>query len=325
MKKRLRYVTAFSLCLAFIFTLSAAYLEVIFPQNPFNLGTLGVIILQIVKGIGIALFTSTFVNWLKYWVESAEALVNYGFVERLTKDEMKGLKKEIETALYFKSNNHDIKDNFFNFFERELSCLLNKPYYKSYNAIINCRIGDKYICKTTRKTIEVVNPSQKCVSVQIPFSVELQKIENMTKEELYKIKKFSVDGNDFKDEIQKLLVPIDNSKVSTDAYCIKFDASWTVNVTGQCKIEMEVDTIVPLDDVSFSNKITYPCKLYSTIFTIDNPNYSLSWHSFGLSGNHKDKIIEEIMYNGIHLGFKDWILPGDGIVITINNAFKNNT
>jgi len=55
---------------------------------------------------------------------------------------------------------------------------------------------------------------------------------------------------------------------------------------------MVIETIVPLNDVCFSNKITRPCKEYSVIFI------------FGFMGNHKDRIIEEPMDNGIEIGFK---------------------
>ncbi len=41
-------------------------------------------------------------------------------------------------------------------------------------------------------------------------------------------------------------------------------------------------------------------------------------------GNHKDMLIEEPMDNGLELGFKDWILPGDGVVISISKNEKNN-
>jgi len=88
-------------------------------------------------------------------VESTETLVKYDFVNRLTKKEMKDLKAKIETELYFRDNDHD-KDNFYNFFERELSSLLNECYYKSYRTRIECHIGENYITKTIRKKFEIV-------------------------------------------------------------------------------------------------------------------------------------------------------------------------
>lgn len=87
-------------------------------------------------------------------------------------------------------------------------------------------------------------------------------------------------------------------------------------------IDMIIETIVPLSDVCFSNKITKPCKEYNLIFILNDPSYQLSWHSFGFMGNHKDMLIEEPMDNGLEIGFKDWILPGDGVVISINKSEK---
>lgn len=157
--------------------------------------------------------------------------------------------------------------------------------------------------------------------VPILFSCDLQKLDEISNEKLYQVKKLTIDSNDFTKDIRKKLTnPKDTSNESNDAYCIKFDATWNVQVKNQCDIFMETESIVPLDDICFSNKITMPCKRYEITFILKDPNYSLSWHNFGFLGNHKDRIIEEPAKAGLVVGFKDWILPGDGVVITINKV-----
>jgi hypothetical protein len=317
-------VSIISIIIGISLIFSGAYFELFFPaKNAFHLGIVGDILLAGIKSLGVAIITSTFINIIKFWVESTESLVNYGFVNRMTKDEMKGLKAKIESELYFRDNNHD-KDNFYNFFEKELSSLLNEPYYKNHKTKIECRICENYISKTIRKKFEIVNPSKKEAIVQIPFVAEMQMVHGVEAKKLYQIKKFTVDSQDLTHEINEKLLITEECLESTDAYCIKANIEWEVKVKKQSVIDMIIETIVPLDDVCFSNKVTKPCKEYNIIFILNDYSYQLSWHSFGFMGNHKDRLIEEPMDNGLEIGFKDWILPGDGVVISINKCDKKS-
>lgn len=337
MVKRLRIVSLISIIIGTTLIFSAAYFELFFPpKNAFYLGIFGEIILTGIKSLGVAVITSTFINLLKYWVETTETLVKHNFINRLTNEEMKDLKAKIETELYFRDNDHD-KDNFYNFFERELSSLLNECYYKYYKTKIDCRICENYIHKTIRKKFEIVNPSKKECSIKIPFDAEMQKVKDIDDKKLYQIKKFYVDSKDFTEQINEKLSVDDNDSEedktyfskdkcveNSDAYCVKVLAYWDVKIKKSCTIEMVIETIVPIDDVCFSNKITMPCKEYNVIFILNDPSHQLTWHNFGFMGNDKDRIIEEPMDNGLEVGFKDWILPGDGVVISINKCEKKH-
>ena len=324
MNMRIRRVTIISFFIGATLIFAASYFELFFPpKNAFYLGILGDTLLAGIKSLGLAVITSTLVNILKNWMESTETLVKNDFVNRLTKCEMKELKSKIESELYFRDNNHN-KDNFYNFFEQELSSLLNDCYYKFYKTKIECKICENYISKTIRKKFEIVNPSKKEAVIRIPFGAEMQKVDGIDINKLYIIKKFTVDSLDFTKEINDQLIIRENCIESNDAYCIDIHTSWDVKIKKEQVIEMIIETIVPLNDVCFSNKITKPCKQYNLIFILNNPSYQLSWHSFGFMGNHKDMLIEEPMDNGLELGFKDWILPGDGVVISISKNEKNN-
>lgn len=324
MIKRLRIISLFLFIIGTLLIFSASYFELFFPpKNAFYLGIFGDIILAIIRSVGVSLITSTFINLLKFWVESTETLVKHDFINRLSRNEMKDLKEKLEKELYFRYNNHD-KDNFYNFFEQELSSLLNECYYQSYKTRIECQVTDNYISKTIRKKFEIINPSKKECTIKIPFVAEMQRVEQVENNKLFQIKKFVVDSEDFTANINEGLQISDDSPHISDAYCVKIHTSWDVKVKKQCTIDMVIETIVPLNDVCFSNKITMPCKNYNVIFILNDPSYQLSWHSFGFMGNHKDRIVEEPMDNGLEIGFKDWILPGDGVVISITKCEKNH-
>lgn len=324
MNRRIRTVSIISFVIGAALIFAASYFELFFPEkNAFYLGILGDTLLAGIKSLGLAVITSTLINILKNWMESTENLVSNGYINHLTKCEMKDLKSKIESELYFRDNNHN-KDNFYNFFEQELSSLLNDCYYKVYKTKIECKVSEKYITKTIRKKFEIVNPSKKEAIVEIPFGAEMQKVEGVENDKLYVIKKFMVDSNDYTKEINDSLKIRENSSEFSDAYCVDVYTSWDVKVKKIQVIDMIIETIVPITDVCFSNKITKPCKEYNLIFILNDPSYQLSWHSFGFMGNHKDMLVEEPMDNGIEIGFNDWILPGDGVVVSINKSEKKN-
>lgn len=115
MNRRIRIVSIVSFFIGTALIFAASYFELFFPsKNAFYLGILGDTLLAGIKSLGLAVITSTLINILKNWMESTETLVNNGFINRLTKCEMKDLKSKIESELYFRDNNHN-KDNFYNF------------------------------------------------------------------------------------------------------------------------------------------------------------------------------------------------------------------
>ncbi|NLD46688.1 MAG: hypothetical protein GX660_05745 [Clostridiaceae bacterium] len=325
MKNRLRVISSVSFFAGTAAIFIAAYFEQIYsPGNIFNIGIIGDTIVAMLRGVGVALVTSVFVSVLKLWFESTDYLVKNNFIKFLSKEEMLNLKSEIESELYFSKNNHNKDNNFYSFFGREVSSLLNECFYSYYETTIECCINDDYISKTITKKFQIVNPSKKEVLEKIPFRAEMQKVSNIDNRDLYKIEKFEIDSLDFTGQINNELLIVDEGNESKDAYCVKVDAEYEVKVKKQTTIDMVIKTIVPIDDVCFSNKITKPCKEYEINFIVKNSPCKLSWHNFGFLGNHKDNIMETPIENGVILKLRDWILPGDGILVAINNNKKNS-
>lgn len=319
MINRLRIISSISLIVGIAAIFIAAYFKQMYsPGNVFNLGIVGDTILAIISGVGVALITSVFVNILKLWFESSDYLVRNNFIKFLSKEEMYNLKSEIESELYFSKNNHNKDNNFYSFFGREVSSLLNECFYSYYETTIECCIHNNYISKTITKKFQMVNPSKKEILEKIPFQAEMQKVKDIDIIDLYKIEKFEIDSQDFTGHINKKLRIIDESNETKDAYCVKVDAEYDVKIKRQTTIDMVIKTIAPIDDICFSNKITKPCKEYEIIFIVKNSACKLSWHNFGFLGNHKDNIMETPIENGVMLKLRDWILPGDGMVVAIN-------
>ncbi len=303
----------------FLIIFFASYLDMLYKGKDFlGLGIIGDIIIEMTKSIGVALITSTFVNGLKYYFETSENLVKEGFFDRLSMDEVREIKDKMEDKLYFEKNEHD-KDNFYSFFGQELSTLLDKSYYKKYEARVICQIKDDYIKKTIYKRLEIVNPSRRPVTEKIPFEAYMKKVDRIDNiNELYRIVSFKVNSEDKTGQIRDCLKIEDISAKCSDGYCIKVAAEYEFKIVKSASIYMIIETLAPKTDVFFTNYVTKPCKDYNIIFVIDKDSYEVDGYIFGLVDGSKNRLVEGKLGNGMELGFRDWILPGDGVVFAIN-------
>lgn len=250
MRKRLNFVSIVCALSGFLIIFLASYLGMLYRgKNFLSLGIFGDIIIEMTKSIGVALITSTFVNGLKYYFETTENLVRDGYLNRLTREEVKEIKDKMEDKLYFEKNEHD-KDNFYKFFVQELSRLLDRSYYKKYEARVVCQITDDYIKKTIYKRMEIVNPSKKPVIEKIPFKAYMQKVKNVDNiNDLYKIISFKVNCDDKTGQIRESLKIEDISSKCSDEYCIKVTADYEIEIAKTALIYMVIETIAPRTDV----------------------------------------------------------------------------
>jgi hypothetical protein len=143
----------------------------------------------------------------------------------------------------------------------------------------------------------------------------MQKVKNIHNiNDLYKIISFKVNCDDKTGQIRECLKIEDISSKCSDEYCIKVTADYEIEIAKSALIYMVIETIAPRTDVFFTNYITKPCKEYDIIFVIDNDDYRVNGYIFGLVDDSKSRLVEGKLGNGLELGFRDWILPGDGVV-----------
>ncbi|MDP4181247.1 MAG: hypothetical protein Q8942_09165, partial [Bacillota bacterium] len=189
------------------------------------------------RGIGFALITTTLINVFKLRFDSTENLVKYGYLDRLTREEILDIKEKLDRKLYFRDNQHE-KDNVFNFFVKGVSSLLNECYYKKYEARIECLINGNHIKKIIHKRMVIINPSRKLVFEKIPFQAYMQKVDGIDNNCLYKVSKFMVNRRDKTRYIQKKIKPYDNSEKCTDEYCVVIDTVCRIPIKYCCVIDM---------------------------------------------------------------------------------------
>lgn len=338
MKSRFKVYMLISLLCSIVFLLFGAWADSYYVTAPnasghaFNLGGLGDIILSIIKGLGIAATTTTLMSWVKIRIESPDYLIKYDFLKIMSDIELQELKLKIQKILYFKKSNYS-KDNIYDFFDEQISSLLGKSYYEYYHQVIKCNIQENCIIKTIDTKFKLVNPTSEPIKDTIPFEAEMQKVEGYPIENLYQITKFEIKSNnniDIKtDVISKNIVIKDKGDNCNDAYSVSVSTAWDFNVDKYCIVDMAVTTVVPVTDVNYSNQVTKPCKSYQLTFIKDSPLYDVSGYNFGYmrkdnEEEYEERVICQSVPNGIMLGFKSWILPGDGAVISISKNGINN-
>ena len=318
MEKRLKQACFMSFCLGLALVSASVIFDVLIEKNSANsLKYLLIIIGSFFKSLGIGCFVNIILSIIKLWVESTKTLAENGLIEYMKEEEKQELRKQLTNDL-IKQNGHNKEDNFYAFFEKEVASLLTGCYYDYFRIYITCNVTENFIQKSITTNVKLINPTAKRISDSIPFRYDLQEVKSVEIDDLYIIDKFDVDGIDEKDTLLKSKQTHDLRGETNDAYCIKINLKYNCNIKNSCTIEMKTRTIVPLNDVNYSNKITKPCKDYTINFVLQNPLYELSWHNFGYMGNNKEKIIEQEHENTLNVGFRGWILPDNGIVISIN-------
>jgi hypothetical protein len=83
-------------------------------------------------------------------------------------------------------------------------------------------------------------------------------------------------------------------------------------------LEIEYETIVPLYDCHFVNRVNKPCQHYVIHFNYDENEVNISGQGFGfMEYGEKDRMIIRTEKHSKVIRFTDWILPGDGTIFTI--------
>lgn len=281
-------------------------------------------VFSIIIGIGISTLVLDFFSYIKYTRERIkEIMLDKAYIETLSDKEKKSIIETCEKSLYFKKG--DLLDNSLYTNIKELIVpLIEENYYKQYKVHVDCYIDEKkkIITKKVHKImdIECIEESEK---FELPFSTYLTGIPGIEKEQLYQLKECTFNGKDYTEEIKKHIVSSETMNYN-QTEDIKFSLNYEFEIRkGLNRIEIRVETKVPLSDNTYSHTITIPCKRYSANFSVHNDNYTVLGFAFAFDDEkHKDnteKIIYRDKYDDCYkIRFENWTLPGDGVVFLVN-------
>lgn len=317
MKERLKQASFMLFCIGTTFVATSVIFDILIDYNKnSSMKYIWTILSAFSKSLGISCFVNTIMSFIKLREESTKTLAENKLIEYMKEGEKQELRTQLANDL-IKKKGHVEDDNFYKFFENEVASLLGGCYYEYFHINIGCHIKDEYIEKYITTDFKLVNPTGKEVVDKIIFGAELQEVKGVDINKLYEIEEFVVDAKDLKEVIVKSMKVEDLRGKIDDAYSIKIKETYSFKVKKSCIVKMKTHTIVPLRDTYYSNKITKPCKDYSICFTLKNPLYELSWHNFAYMGSN-GKMFEESFDGGLIVGFRGWILPDNGGVISIN-------
>lgn len=298
----------------------SSLIEIINLGNGFNWATLEHTILLLTKEVGIALFIIGSISiiielsdFTEYIIKRlTDIVINNAFLDLLTIEQMSKLKTKIHEKLYFTDQPHD-PESFFYTVENRLVPLLRDYYYNEYTINIECWIEDSLIRKKIHRRIELFNPRNENLSTKISIEVNMQAIENIDNENLFKIISFKIDSIDRTNELNLSFSKI--SGIDDEKYNLKVSCAYEINFCDTCVIEQIYETLVPISDIHYTNRVLKPCKRYSISFFVYSDNYFLKGYGFGFL-EHK-KLVKTVFSKGMKIQFLNWILPGDGVIFTL--------
>lgn len=280
-------------------------------------------IFSILIGIGISTIVLDFFSYIKYTRDRIkEIMLEKAYIETLSSEEKKKMINLCEKSLYFKRTEIPNDSLYINIKELIVP-LIEENYYKQYKVHVDCYIDEDkgIIRKKVHKILDIECLADNSV-FRMPFSTYLTKVDNVEDQELLIVSKCLHDGMDITDMIRK------NIKMEAVEFPnledVKFTIDYAFNLKkGLNRIEIRIETIVPIDDNTYAHTITIPCKRYSANFSLHNPNYDILGFAFAFDDERHKNNLEKVIYRDKYddcfkIRFENWTLPGDGVVYIIN-------
>ncbi|GBG57291.1 hypothetical protein SPFL3102_02657 [Sporomusaceae bacterium FL31] len=288
---------------------------------------------EVIKEIGIAIIISVTLvvaletnHYKDYFMgmfkgQATELLIDDKYLEGLSLARQKKLKEKVDKLLFFRQRNYDTA-GLWPFLNTEMAELLNGYYFDEYHMNSDCEIlqisEQTVIKKKTYRRMIFVNPTHNSIKLQFPVNCSMMPITGIDDSDIFKIDKVMIDKKDYSVEVTKLLKNQPTSVDSTDRYCLSFYCDYYIELKANSRIEVsfEVDTIVPITDQSYSHRIARPCKKYYSKFTVHSSDYTVE--GWGFAFNDTKKLHCNRQKRWMEIEFRDWILPGDGIIFLLH-------
>lgn len=244
------------------------------------------------------------------------------FIEVLSDKRKRELRSKLIRSIHAVKNPGILADdnNITTIMDKDVSDILDDYYYEEYKYVINIKKKKGYIEKTINVFFKATSISGKKT---------LAPLINMTFDKL-------TDSDLAPVKIEKLIVgdvEIDcstiNLRVEDNEECDKTlqeceyslkkyieehkeTFSFNTSISG----ELTYITRVPLSDLVYSVRMPKACERFE--LHISSKDYRFTPYCFGfksVAGHLNERIVND--NNSVHVWFKDWILPGEGVLINL--------
>ncbi|OPX86833.1 MAG: hypothetical protein A4E53_02866 [Pelotomaculum sp. PtaB.Bin104] len=314
----------------YLFSLSANH-ELIYKsqeEDPYKL------LFSVLHEVGISLFILGSITILlelgdfrEYFFRRLnDSLIRDEYICNLHPDKLKALENRIQKVLYFKDQPSN-KDSFFYNVQNNVKPLIDGCYYDDYEIRIDCKIENDLIKKKITKRFEIINPVRDILYETVPINALMRNIDGIDDKYLYQLEMLLIKTITTTEQGSNCLaenitddIKINYTRSIDEAikeYNLKVYCEHKIEVEERCIVELTYNTITPLTDQHFTHRVGKPCKRYRCIFYLNpNENYDLTGYGFGFM-DRNNTAFKNSFSSGIEIIFKDWILPGDGVIFTI--------
>ncbi len=206
------------------------------------------------------------------------------------------------------------KDGFFQTVHENIIPMMDNYYYQQHSSNIHIEIidreGRKYIKKNIHKHIVFGHMSGKVEKYETISAVVFLK-EYYRKDDTFKLNMFNVNGKRLIDQVVKIETEYAEDGIERKKVILECPECEVANGT---IINLEYETIVPIDDCIFTSRLNVPCKKYSIRLTFDEKKSNINSFDFHFVGGQEKVKLP----NSIYTEFKGWTLPGfgTGFIIT---------
>lgn len=318
-----------------------------FADNNFKQTTVWQILVDVfVSGIPIGLISVLFsffdkLSYAKHQV-SAALYENEGYLLYDEKTQIE-IKNRIEQNLHL-TDIHD-SESLYSVVQSEISDIVQDTYINEYNTTIDCDIEDGMFVKKFHEYIVYKNPNLKKKEVKKIYTEEMlstrvfKHVQNNCDENFMSGKHCAncgssclrdvelwIDGKKKNVKVKRFVEKNNNTLLPQYSTVYRFSMAEKYIDVGENPVTVEIkfNTRVPIEDNIYVHKVKRATRNYTLDFRFNSNKMDIIPVSFGFmdENNIGNRVFIAHSDMGKQIRFRNWVLPGDGVIIVINK--KNN-
>ncbi len=287
-------------------------------------------------GAGTALYSYfDFINYIKKIL--IDVVIQNNYLDELSDEKKRDIISKLEKQVIYDYETTD-DNTLYDFVNKEIQGLVKSIYYESMYLNINCRVVDnKMIEKDFIREYECNFETNRDYEIDLAFMTKCSFVDDQQIKEPFAVKEFSINGKNLTDKIERKVSHKDGAENSIDTYTHTFYYDFKNAEDKKAiqyieksdahiiKIVIKYKTIVPVEDNNLAYRVYVPCKKFEATLVYDDNDMSVFADIFAFKDrkvNERKLDTNRVSYcqnrNCINIVFKDWILPGDGIMYLFN-------
>lgn len=260
-----------------------------------------------------------------------EVLIEDDYLKKLSREKKEELKTKLENDLVYNGYKPQ-PDCLYTFVKNKIEPLVKKCFFKVYSCEIFCEYNEneKTIHKHMNYNLVVshIDPNE---DDTFDINSQIKSYYSDNPLNSLKIEKLTVGSKSYENEVELIdsKVPDDGSGYIIEYSLKNIPTELTKDLTfsdTDLAINISLLSIVPEDDLSYSNRLSFPCSNFDFSFIYNNQQFSADPSVFCFMDTadgpvprwslKKTAKMSDIV--DIDVNVAGWMLPGDGVSITLD-------